>query len=471
MEKDYRSERATSLRHFLMVIFRRFWVIVVVTLLTLGIGAYKILRTPDQYQAFAKLLLERDPELEKALLLRVSSSGRSEEASYSYAKESEIMTSRPVLERVIRSLKLYGFDDTTHFSSRREMEIALQEAADKLSRGLTISPSADPSIVKVRYKSRDPKLCAKVVNELVAQYIEYRFQIFSDDQSIAFLNRQIEETAKRLNDLQQKRMEFQSDGTLYSPDREGDLLFTRLTDYENRSDAVRLQRINKESRLTALRKLVDSGSYDELPAIDMGEDNDRMKNLLDLKNQLRTMEYERDRLRQKFTESYVEVQEKNIEIEALRGRINDEIKELITVLESSIQALSDEENTLRRSATAIRNQIRGLSGKELELQKLSRGVSENEELYSMLVKQREEARLSRSKKEMVVRVKVISPAVVPLEPIPTNKGLKMAMVLFFGIFAGASLAFFIDFFDHSFKSADDVQRYLDLDTLASIRSF
>ncbi len=89
----------------------------------------------------------------------------------------------------------------------------------------------------------------------------------------------------------------------------------------------------------------------------------------------------------------------------------------------------------------------------------------------MLLKQREEARISQSKKEMVVRVKVISPAVVPIDPVPTNKWLKLVMVLLFGIFAGISIAFFTDFFDHSFKNAEDVQRYLDLDTLASIRSF
>ena len=471
MEREFATERATSLRHFLTVVFKRFWIIAMVTLLTLAAGAYKLLREPEKYQAQAKLLLERDPELEKALLLRVSSSGRSGEASYSYGQESEIMTSRPVLESVIRSLKLYGFDDTTRFSSKQEMEIAMQNAVNKFSRGLSVVPSKDPNIVKVRYKSTNPGLCAMAVNELVDRYIDYRFKIFSDDQSIAFLDHQIQETAERLNELQQKRVEFQSEGTLYSPEREGELLFTKLKDYENRADEVRLNRISKESKLAALRRLVESGTYEELPAIDLGEDNIRLQNVLELKNQLRTLEYERDKLRRKYTDSYDEVQDKDIEIQALRERINDEIKEIINVLEASLQALSEEESTLRRNVASIRYQISGLSGKELELQKLSRGISEKEELYSILLRQREEARLSRSKKEMIVRVKVISPAVVPINPIPNNKGLKMSMVLFFGLFAGASLAFFVDFFDHSFKSAEDVQKYLDLDTLASIRSF
>ncbi|TKJ41542.1 hypothetical protein CEE37_02975 [candidate division LCP-89 bacterium B3_LCP] len=471
MEKSSIPDRTTSLRHFMTIVFKRLWIIAVVALLALAAGSMKVLRTPDYYRAQSKLLLERDPELEKALLLRVSSSGRTGEASYSYTQESEIMTSRPVLESVIRALKLYSYADTTIYKTQLERGIAMQEAVIEVSSRLSISPSPDPNIIKVRYKSTDPQLAADVVNVIVEHYINYRFTIFSDDQSIAFLDRQMEETAQRLNDLTQRRADFQKDGTLYSPDREGQLLFNRLSDYEDRADAVRLDRISKESRLRALRNLVNNGSYDELPAIDMGEDNVRTKGIFELKDQLRTLEYERDYLRQKYTDSYVEVQDKNAEIKALTNRINDGIIEYVTVLESSITALSNEESILRRSVTNIRTEIRSLSGKELELQKLSRGITENEELYSVLIKQREEARLSQSKKEMVVRVKVISPAVVPIDPVATNRPLKLMMVLFFGIFAGISLAFFIDFFDHSFKNAEDVQRYLDLDTLASIRSF
>ncbi len=120
---------------------------------------------------------------------------------------------------------------------------------------------------------------------------------------------------------------------------------------------------------------------------------------------------------------------------------------------------------------SIRDEIKGLSGKELELNRLSRGISEKEELYSLLLRQREEARLSQSKREMIVRAKVISPADVPYKPLPNNKSFKLSMVFFFGIFAGGSLAFFFDFFDHSFKSPEDVQRYLNLEVLASISSY
>ncbi len=471
MDRPHITERSTSLRHFLTVVFRRMWVILSITALALLVGGFQLWRMPPQYEAQSKLLLERDPELEKALLLRISSGSRSEEASFSYTQESEIMTSRPVLERVIRQLKLYGFDDTTRFADAAAREAALQMALKDMNSSLSIVPSPDPNIIKVKYKSAHPQLSAAIVNELVSRYIEYRFEIFSDDQTIAFLDRQIEAAAGNLNELQQKRATFQSQGTLYSPDKEGNLLFSRLGDYENRADAIKLERISKESKLRALRDIVASGSFMELPAIDLGANNPQMQNVIQLKEQLRTLEYDRAQMRQKYTESYVEVQEKTAAIESLRQRINAEITEIINVLEAGVQALLHEEQTLRGTAESIRSQIRGLSGKELEMAKLSRGITETEELYSLLSKQREEARISRSKKEMVVRVKVISAATVPQQPLPGNRVAKIFIILFLGLFAGVSLAFFMDFFDHSFKNAEDVQRYLGLDILASVRSF
>ncbi|RJP79165.1 MAG: hypothetical protein C4524_05820 [Candidatus Zixiibacteriota bacterium] len=471
MDKQFIPERTTSLRHFLTVVFKRLWVIVAVVVLTLLLGAYQVFRLPPQYEASAKLLLERDPELEKALLLRVSASSQSDDASYTYTKESEIMTSRPVLERVINTLRLVDFSDTLLYKVPRDREKAMQDAVRGMSKSLIITPTTDPSIIKVAYQDGNPLLAASVVNTLVDRYMEYRFEIFNDDQTIAFLNRQIEEAAAKLNDLQQKKATFQSDGTLYTPDKEGDLLFTKLSDYENRAEAIHLERITLESKLNALRVMVRSGNLQELPALDLGPSGAQMQNVIELKSQMRTLEYERDLLRQKYTDSYVEIQEKTEAIEALRKRINGEIAEIITVLEAALRSLTEEENTLRKTAGSIRQDIRGLSSKELEMARLSRGINEGQELYSLLLKQREEARLSQSKKEMVVRVKVLSAATVPLKPVPSNRGVKMGMVLFLGLFAGISLAFFTDFFDHSLKNAEDVQRYMNLDVLASIRSF
>jgi hypothetical protein len=145
----------------------------------------------------------------------------------------------------------------------------------------------------------------------------------------------------------------------------------------------------------------------------------------------------------------------------LRQRINDEIVEIINVLEAGVQALLHEEQICSAAppkASAARFEGSAKSPRWPG----PRGITDTEELYSLLSKQREEARISRSKKEMVVRVKVISAATAPLQPLCpaiSRQGLH-----YFTGPVGVSPPF-MDF-DHSFKNAEDVQRYL-ADILAS----
>lgn len=72
MDKASLPDRSTSLRHFMTVVFRRLWLIVGITVLAVAVGAVQLFRSKPLYEAQSKLLLERDPELEKALLLRIS---------------------------------------------------------------------------------------------------------------------------------------------------------------------------------------------------------------------------------------------------------------------------------------------------------------------------------------------------------------------------------------------------------------
>ena len=86
----------------------------------------------------------------------------------------------------------------------------------------------------------------------------------------------------------------------------------------------------------------------------------------------------------------------------------------------------------------------------------------------MLRKQREEARLSLAKLEKGVKIKVISPAVKPSEPVKPKKILNIILALFLGLFGGLGLAFFIEYFDHTITTPDELERYVGITALGSV---
>ncbi len=65
-------------------------------------------------------------------------------------------------------------------------------------------------------------------------------------------------------------------------------------------------------------------------------------------------------------------------------------------------------------------------------------------------------------------VKVVEQAVVPLQPLITNKLLIILLSLFVSGFLGSVLAFGFDYLDQTFKSHQDIKKFLNLPSLGSI---
>ncbi|MCF6158933.1 MAG: lipopolysaccharide biosynthesis protein [wastewater metagenome] len=65
-------------------------------------------------------------------------------------------------------------------------------------------------------------------------------------------------------------------------------------------------------------------------------------------------------------------------------------------------------------------------------------------------------------------VKIIEQAQVPLQPIGTSKRITMAIALFIGMSLGIMLAFGLEYIDHTIKSPQDIETFLNLPVLGSI---
>jgi succinoglycan biosynthesis transport protein ExoP len=181
------------------------------------------------------------------------------------------------------------------------------------------------------------------------------------------------------------------------------------------------------------------------------------------------MEIRQERLLQKFTPKYEEVVNLSKQIAATKQKILNEIQQIVEMEDASIRAMKAEENALSNSITSIKREISELAQKEYEYSQISRGIDDNKEVYSMLLKQREEARISLAKLERGIKIKIISPAVVPDIPVKPRKRLNVALSVFLGLFGGLGLAFFIEYFDHTLNSPADLEKFGGLTALGSIR--
>ncbi len=454
--------KPNSMRTLINVVFKRKHIIISVFLsivITVTVGT--VMMKPV-YQASSKILVEREIDSEKSLLFRMNLNLGFEKHDW-IKSEIEIMQSTPVAFKIIKAMKL----DQTEFKGVDSANTNQILSAFKSK--LKVENAKDSNVLDISYESGDPKLAAAVINNLVKVYIAHRGQLFSESDQYKFFKDQINFAEQELSELEQQQTKFKKSQELISPERQGEILLSKISAYEQALTGVRTRRIGKEAMLKVIKEQVLSGDKTNIPVTESSDSPSREKHIARLRGEMLDLQLQRDQLLLKFKPEYEEVQNLEDAILRTQKRIEREVDEIVKLEETAIRALKAEEEALQETINNLNNQIKDFAQKEYELTRLSRGIDDNREVYSMLLKQREEARISQAKLERGVKIKVISPALAPTIPIKPKKKLNVLLATILGLVSGFGLAFFIEYFDHTLNSPEEVENHLELPVWGSIR--
>jgi len=461
------ESQPASLRNMLTILFKRRRIILtffvtVVTVVTAG-SFY----LPKIYQAESKLLVEKEIDSDKALLFGINLSQGYNSQDY-INSEIEILTSYPIASRVIEKFNSQLITDEELVLSEEEKKIRYEKRITSFQKEIEIENPKNTSILVIRYENKKPALTSEIINYFVSTYITYRSEISAESENYKFLEDQINLVDEKLNSLEQRQASFKEQKDVGTPETQRSVLMNRMTEYERSLTAVQTKRIGKEAKLEVFKNRLENGGSNLIPSTESSDSPSRVNYIAKLRSDLLDMEIRKEQLLHNFTPQYKEVTDLENQIVATRLKIEKEIEQIIEMEETAIRALEAEEDILSRQIHKIKNEIRNLAQKEYEYNQISRGIEDEREIYSMLLKQREEARLSLAKLEKGVKIKVISPAVVPSEPVKPNKILNIILATFLGLFGGLGLAFFIEYFDHTINTPDDLEKYAGVTALGSI---
>ena len=443
------NDSPLTITKIVYVFFKRKWIIIslflsVVT--TVRVVSFLIKPT---YEAGTKLLLERDIEAEKALLFRMNL-GYYNDQKERINTETEILRSRPVAERVLKALEIENMP-VNYFMAK-----------------LTVEQLPESNIIYVKYQSKDQKLCARVVNQVIQSYRSYRAELFKDSKEYEFFNRQLQIVEKQLTELEKRQSEFQQRESLLSPEQQNQILLNKLSVYEQELTEVKTERISREARLKIIHNQLKNDSTTIIPSTETSDSPSQRNYFARLKGDLLNLEIERNRLLQIYQPDFNEIVKIENQIQKARRKIKEEVELIIKQENTAINALITREVVLKTAIDDIYKKMRDRSQQVFQFSELSRGVDDNREVYSMLLKQREEARISLAKMDNLIKIKVISPAVTPDNPVKPKIFLNVLLSIIVGIGLSLGIAFLAEYFDHTISSGDDVERYLNLPLLTSI---
>jgi polysaccharide biosynthesis transport protein len=457
--------RATSGLEMLFAVWhRRKWLGLVVFLIPLTATAGAVRSLPNTYESSATVLVEPQGT-PGPRLVGPSATGELETRLRTI---SEQILSRSRLLEIINQFDLYpdlrrrASPEAVVERMRRDIQLQFKEARESTGREATIAFS-------LKYRGRDPEIVAQVTNALAAFYVKENARI-SEQQATgttAFLQAQVEEVKRQLEDQERRISDFKQSHSGELPD-------------EQAANLAALERFNSQIRVVSDRELRAVERRDEL-AKRAAEDPAASDPVA---ARLATLRQDLARLRTQFTDEHPDVIRVKQEIATLEKQLAlqggkpatpadpaaRQLRDARAAVEAELTALRSEEQALRRAISTYEQRIENAPRLERELQQLSRDYAGTKELYATLLQRYENARIAGRMDQGIHgdQFTILDPALVSREPVAPKRLRLLLMGLMLSVGAAVGAAVVAEALDTSFHSADDLRAFTSVPVLVSI---
>ena len=336
------------------------------------------------------------------------------------------------------------------------------EVLKKFQEKLDVEPLKRSRLVEVTFESNDPKLAAQVVNTLASAYIDQNLEARWDASQKAseWLSQQLQDMKAHLEKSEDELQKYARDnGLLFLETDKGtteNIVAQRLRQLQEELTKAQSDRFTSES----LYRLVQEGDFASLP----GVFDDKM--MQDLTEKLAELERERSRLISTFNPDYPRVKEIQSQIDEYEAVLAQERARAADRITKSYHAAVGREGMLVKAFEEQQREANVVAEKSVQYQILKREADTNKQLYVGLLEKLKEMGVSTSMK--ATNIRVVDPAYPPKKPDRPRIPLNLSLALILGLALGIGLAFLQEHLDNTFKSAEDVERFLQVPTLASV---
>jgi succinoglycan biosynthesis transport protein ExoP len=472
-------EEAPHLLDYWRVIVKRRWVVLSCLLIVFSTVAIGTLKQKPVYQG--KVLVEINPEQPNVLnfkeVLQISTADVDSYRETQY----KVLQSRTLTDRVVRDLQLYRVPE---FYRRRMLlgliegdpeEIpspsdpgppdpsmdAYRNSVKHFQDSVSVGPVRRSNLVEVAFDSQDPKLAARVANQLASDYIDQNLQVKWDEtvKASEWLSGQLVGLKAKLEKSEDALQSYAQANSILFVEEKQNLVNARLKQLQEEYTKAQAERFQKES----LHNLVQTGRVQDLPGV--------LANKLIQDLAVRLAELERDyaQLTATVKPDYPKALALKKQIDTLQASLDRGKKALAQNIVDEYRSALDNEKYLAQALEQQKKEVNEIADKSIQYNILKREVDTSKQLYDGLLQRLKEAQVSAGLKASNIRI--VDAAEVPKAPVKPRVVLNLALGVILGLGLGIGLAFFQEYLDNTLKTPDEVETLLRLPSLGVLPAF
>ena len=432
--------------------WRRRWIGLAVAWLVAVAGAVLLLRTPDRYEATARVYVDTQTVL-KPLMAGLAVQPNIEEQ---IAMLSRTMIARPNIERIMHSANL----DVSATS-----QIQRDQMVDELTKRMRFTGNVRENIYSISYQDTNPERSKRVVQDLLSLFVESGLGNKRRDSEAArrFIDEQLKAYEQKLSEAENRLKEFKLKNLGFTG---GGDYFARMGQLSEQAAKVRLELRAAEEARDAYRRELSGEDAVMLPdsttaAASGGGSSEYDARINDQRKQL-------DEMLRRFTDEHPDVvatrrligqleEQKKQEVEARRktlaqspprlsastNPVFQQIKIALAEAEANVASL----RARAGEADARVAQLRAAAGKapeiEAELTQLNRDYDVMRRNYEQLVSRRESASMSGDvdSAALLAEFRIIDPPRISPKPVFPDRTVLILAVLLVALGTGLAASF------------------------------
>jgi uncharacterized protein involved in exopolysaccharide biosynthesis len=437
------------------------------------LGLLSALFIPREYQSEAKILLTR----ERTDLS--TKTGKSEEreriTDEDLNSEAELIRSNDLLRTMVLQTGL-----AREGQSERDIARAIRQARS----ALTVEPIRKTDVLSITYTAQSPDLAAKVVNKIVALYLDKHVAVHSVPGEFEFFDRQVAQYRDQMEKAQAALAQFSqgSNGTV-SPATQREALLQKQSEFNGMLQQARSGIAETQARIRTLEKEATTTPSRMTRALRTADNPQLMEAL---KATLLNLKLKRTELLSKYQPTYRPVQDVEQQIAqteaaiaaAQSAPIKDETTDVnpthewvdseLAKARAELRSLESRAASLSGAVETYDQQAQHMDAEQIKYADLVRNAKTAEDNYLLYVNKREEARIDTAMdKQRILNVSVIEPTVTPY--LPKHSGL-----FYFGIalmllpFVTAGVVFMLEHLDNTVHTPRDLEHWVQVPVLAAV---
>ena len=489
---NLQEEHTKHLSDYYFILLKHKWIIIAACLIATGMAIHRNSGLITIYNTTAYIVIEGDQRTSP-----ITGQMINYDAFYSGALDFNthfrLITSRPVLERVIKNLKLDQIDqdDLRKKKPRKTLIATLKQnlylliekkqksiekketpsvVVDKMSQQVAglkgkiqVEHVENTRLLKISVTDVDPVNAKNIANALTRAYIAFNIEnrLKSSQNTLSWMTDQLYEIKKKLEDSEEEFLAYKQQEKLFSFTGKQDLIAQKIADFNNSYLEARNKRLEIDTKLKELKP--SSGSDPNILYARSVILNPVIDNLY---SQLLDQEVEISQLSKVFKPKHPKLIQAKTKLDNTRQKLHEEVLKEVENLKFERSILFAKEQVLQKTMSDFENEAQETNRQELKYKILQRNVDTNQKLYDILLAKVKESNITDNMD--VSNIRIVEEAVIPKAPIPQNKMRNIVMGLIMGLVGGFGLVFFIEYLDRSLRTEEDVHEYIGVPVLSVI---